>query len=419
MTGSTWSTDFPTQNPYQGSHAGGLDDIFVTKLNTSGNALVYSTYLGGNDNESTVGIAVDSSGNAYIAGNTRSTDFPTQNPYQGSYAGGGDVFVTKLNTSGNALVYSTYLGGSGEEIASAIAVDSFGNVYIAGTTPSTNFPTLNPYQGSNAGWYDAFVAKFSPSYILTFQKNGTGTGTVTSNPPGIDCGSDCSELYGQGQLVTLIPTPGLFSVLTEWSGGGCSGNGVCVVNLMEDTTVTATFDVSPIEGTLGTQVTVPGTSFGTKKGKVLIGGASTKIIVWNPSSITIEVTKSLPLGPHPVVLTLKEPKGIAPITIPGAFIMMAPEIVTIDLNSGSPGHVRMISGNYFGKKKGKVYLEDQSTGQKKSCKVTYWSMDLTTGISSLNFVVPKLKGYVPGVFTTYNLKVTNKVGTATTTFRID
>jgi hypothetical protein len=98
--------------------------------------------------------------------------------------------------------------------------------------------------------------------------------------------------------------------------------------------------------------------------------------------------------------------------------MMAPEIVSVD-RSGTPGEGKTLSGNYFGTKKGKVYLEDQSTGQKKSCKVTSWSMDPDTGVSNLRFVLPKPKGYVPGVSTTYNLKVTNKVGTATTTIRID
>ena len=165
VTGSTRSSDFPAQNPYQGTFAGGDEDAFIAKLSASGNALVYSTYLGGSGSDKGQGIGVDGSGNAYVTGKTDSSDFPAQNPYQGTFAGGDDdVFIAKLSASGNALVYSTYLGGSGSDYASRIAVDGSGNAFVTGKTDSKDFPTQNPYQGIYAGGReDAFIAKLSAS----------------------------------------------------------------------------------------------------------------------------------------------------------------------------------------------------------------------------------------------------------------
>jgi uncharacterized repeat protein (TIGR01451 family) len=167
VAGRILSTDFPTTTTaYQGvcgscptSH-----DASATKIDTtqSGNAsLIYSTYLGGSDGEAGEGIAVDGDGNAYVVGVTSSTDFPNQNPYQGTYAGGRDAFVTRLNADGSALLYSTYLGGTGEEEGTSIAVDGAGNAYVTGYVSSINFPTQNPYQGTNGGggYHDAFVTK--------------------------------------------------------------------------------------------------------------------------------------------------------------------------------------------------------------------------------------------------------------------
>ena len=112
VTGYTYSTNFPTVNPIQASNVR-VDyfDAFVTKLNSSGSVLAYSTYLGGRFDDIGYGIAVDSAGNAYVTGDTGSTDFPTANAYQASLSRVFDAFVTKLNTSGSALIYSTYLGG--------------------------------------------------------------------------------------------------------------------------------------------------------------------------------------------------------------------------------------------------------------------------------------------------------------------
>ncbi len=166
VTGVTVSTDFPTMNPVQAANAGG-GDAFVTKLNAAGSTLVYSTFLGGSGGDQCNGIAVDSSGDAYVTGVTASTDFPTMNPFQAASAGGRDAFVTKLNGAGTALVYSTYLGGSGDEQGQGIAVDTASNAYVTGVTFSTDFPTVNALQSTcgscSGGLPDAFVIKFNPA----------------------------------------------------------------------------------------------------------------------------------------------------------------------------------------------------------------------------------------------------------------
>ena len=178
VTGQTSSTDFPTSNPYQVANGGGTD-AFVTKLNDTGSSpLVYSTYLGGSDADQGFGIAVDQAGNAYVTGETRSTDFPLRDsfPAPTSCCSQGLAFVTKLDVTGSILVYSTYLGGSeGEDFGRSIAVDAAGQAaYVTGQTNSTDFPTKgnpNPYQtalGGGAGnsFSDAFVAKITTTTAL-------------------------------------------------------------------------------------------------------------------------------------------------------------------------------------------------------------------------------------------------------------
>jgi hypothetical protein len=174
LTGQTSSPDFPLVNPLQPKR-GGFDDAFVVKLNSSGSTLLYATYLGGSESDLGHSIAVDASGNAYITGGTRSTNFPVRNPLQPNKGADlcalppcEDVFVVKLNSTGSALVYSTYLGGSGRESGYDIAVDTLGNAYIMGTTESTDFPTAQALQPSFAGGdsdfpTDAFVVKLNAS----------------------------------------------------------------------------------------------------------------------------------------------------------------------------------------------------------------------------------------------------------------
>ena len=158
VIGTTSSAHFPTVHALQ-AHLAGTYNAFVSKLNPAGSALLYSTYLGGGSFDFAAGIAVDNGGNASVTGTTQSANFPTLNPVQSSLSGTEDGFVSQLNPSGSALTYSTYLGGGSTDWAVGVAVDSGGNALVAGTTDSTNFPTANALQPSLSGSENAFVAK--------------------------------------------------------------------------------------------------------------------------------------------------------------------------------------------------------------------------------------------------------------------
>ncbi|CAN5358519.1 hypothetical protein BH20ACI2_BH20ACI2_28050 [soil metagenome] len=164
VAGATTSTNFPLANAADGTYGGGgFFDGFVSKLNAAGSALTYSTYLGGSDYDAARGIALDSGGNAYITGTTASTNFPVLAAFQATRSGtSDDAFITKLSAAG-AFVYSTYLGGTGTDHGSSIAVDPAGTAYVTGSTSSTNFPTADPLQATSGGATDAFVTNLSAS----------------------------------------------------------------------------------------------------------------------------------------------------------------------------------------------------------------------------------------------------------------
>ncbi|MCK5058792.1 MAG: SBBP repeat-containing protein, partial [Candidatus Aminicenantes bacterium] len=163
ITGYTDSNTFPTRNAFQPGREGSSADVFITKFTPAGNALEYSTYLGGGHYDVGYGIAVDDTGCAYITGYTYSKDFPTAHAIQNRHRGGNtDLFISKLSADGGELVYSTYLGGGDYERAFDIAVDGNGHAYVTGYTYSRNFPTKNPVQEEFGGGYsDAFVTKLS------------------------------------------------------------------------------------------------------------------------------------------------------------------------------------------------------------------------------------------------------------------
>jgi hypothetical protein len=179
IIGSTSSRDFPVENPYQGNLTIGEYsevDSFVTKLNTTGNGLNYSTFIGGSDHEKGASLAIDSTGCVYITGTTHSSDFPTKNPFQ-TNQGYSDVYLTKFSENGDSLIYSTYLGGEGIDLVSDIAVDSLGNVYVTGGTSSDNFPTKDSFQEDpDEGYGDIFITKV----------NTTGNGLIFSTYLGGD-----------------------------------------------------------------------------------------------------------------------------------------------------------------------------------------------------------------------------------------
>jgi hypothetical protein len=165
VTGQTFSTDFNQVNPIMGEDDPPGADAFVSKLNPAGSALVYSTYLGGDASDGASGIAVDSAGAAYVAGQTDSTNFCTGAgcSVEGDSVGT-DAFVAKLTPAGNALAYSTYLGGDGSDSASGIAIDSSGAAYVTGVTGSSDFCTgLGCSIEGDSALDDAFISKLNPA----------------------------------------------------------------------------------------------------------------------------------------------------------------------------------------------------------------------------------------------------------------
>lgn len=160
VTGHTASTNFPTLNGYNSTFGGGASngDAFITKFNSSG-ILLWSTYLGGVDNDISKGIAVASDGSCYVTGYTFSTNFPTLNAYDNIYDGYYDAFITKYNTSGS-LLWSTFLGGNASDVGYDIAVTSDNNIYLTGFTSSSEYPTLNAQYNTLNNGFDSFITAF-------------------------------------------------------------------------------------------------------------------------------------------------------------------------------------------------------------------------------------------------------------------
>jgi hypothetical protein len=222
VTGYTNSTDFPVKNALQSENAGGFD-AFVAELSADGASLIYSTYWGGSSDDIGTGVAVDSSGNAYISGFTASPDFPVSSDVlQANYGGGNhDGFVVKFNSGGAELGYSTFLGGSADDYAYGVAVDSAGDAYVTGATNSANFPTLNAFQPNYAGGlcavapntfpcYDAFVAKLNPAgSALIYSTYLGGTGSDYGYAIALD-GSSNAYVTGYTTSTNFPTTAGAF-----------------------------------------------------------------------------------------------------------------------------------------------------------------------------------------------------------------
>lgn len=181
ITGTTLSSNYPLQDPYQSSFFG-LNTAFVTKLNAAGNALLYSTYLGGTVFTNGAAIAVDPFGQFYAAGATNA-NFPVLNAIQPFGGGTSDAYVVKFATVGSAtsVIYSTYIGGNQADYGTGVAADLQGNAYVTGYTNSLNFPVLNPIQAVNGGLNDAFVGKLGPTGTLLYSTYLGGSGNDQGN----------------------------------------------------------------------------------------------------------------------------------------------------------------------------------------------------------------------------------------------
>jgi hypothetical protein len=237
MTGVTTSSDFPLAAPYQKTNPFGFT-AFVTKLNPAGTALVYSTYLGGTRGDHGHGIAVDGSGNAYVVGETTSPDFPVtagafQTTSTAATHGLDSAFITKLNPAGSALVYSTFLSGSGVsafgDIATCVVLDSLGDAYVAGSAYSTNFPvTSGAYQKTNVGAANTasnvFVTKLNPAgsaLLYSTYIGGSGIDIVgdQANALAVDASGN-AYVTGYAYSANFPTTPGAFQTTNHDAPSG-------------------------------------------------------------------------------------------------------------------------------------------------------------------------------------------------------
>jgi hypothetical protein len=250
---SSTTDNFPTTaGSFEPNYGGGsgnnsaLSNGFVSEINPGGNGsadLLYSSFLGGSNEDAGLGIVSDSGGNAFVTGSTLSSDFPTANPYQASLNGNSDAFVTEVATGGGSLVFSSYLGGSGDEnfdstdqafLGGAVVLDSQQNMYLAGSTSSLDFPLVSAWEGTYGGGpFDAFVATFSTAADFSIATNGlspayvnpgsSATTAVTIGSLNSFTGSVALSCTVFSQPVNAISPPTCsFSSVTVTGGSGKS-----------------------------------------------------------------------------------------------------------------------------------------------------------------------------------------------------
>jgi uncharacterized repeat protein (TIGR01451 family) len=337
VTGSTDSTNFPAAGTgvFQPANAGGTD-AFLAKFNNPASgavALTYSTYLGGSGNDVGLAVAVDSLQGARVTGSTDSSNFHTQAPVQPSLGGGTDAFAARIDTTATTATatghYSTYLGGSGNDRGTSIAVDPQGASYIAGETASGNFPTHNPFQSAPSGLSDAFVSKLGAIVNLSI------AATATPTPTGV--GSQVSFKYtitNSGDLTPgvtfsdVLPSNGSF-VSASTSPGSCgSPSGTpstltCSIGTLNaGATATVTVILTPTAaGALGNSgtVTVLGSSFTATASasstvsdfSISLAPASVTVPAGTPATYTVTVT---PAGAFPNSVSLSCTSGLPAAT---------------------------------------------------------------------------------------------------------
>jgi uncharacterized repeat protein (TIGR01451 family) len=281
VTGWTDAIDFPTAGPLQGGRAGAVD-AFIIKLNPAGDQLLYATYVGGSGDDRGFGIAVDSSGNAYVTGSTTSVDFPTRQAFQSRLGGGRDAFVLKLNSAGSGLVFSTYLGGTALEYGNGIALDSQANAYVIGDTTSSDFPVLGPFQTSNGGKQDAFVSKIGSSGALVYSTYLGGFADDHGAAIAVD--SSGGAYITGGTFSVNFPT---VNAIQKVSGGGQDAF-VAKVNPAGNSLVYSTY-LGGSGGALGTQESGSGIAVDAQ-GNAYVAGATSS---WNfPAISALQATQS-------------------------------------------------------------------------------------------------------------------------------
>lgn len=381
-----------TQFDYVKVVVGGAGDVDQIEFGTSGKDKI--VMYGGTGN-----------GIQYIQGDTND-DWILQVGGTGDYAqtaiaGDGNDTLYQYGGQGTTTQYAegglglkTIIQVGGQDVSEMEIHGGRGGAYIEQYGgQGTNTMVLDGSTGDDVTMMYGGPANDSMTYTAT-----RGSDTVLING---GSGDDTLTIKKDRQNFTLKDYAGNLLFTTGAGGSAITLSNIEHITVIGDDGVTPIFTLtfpglSVNEGTIGSPITLDGSDFGAKKGNVLIGGAATKIITWEPSSITCEIKKPLLPGTYPVKVVRKEPKGVAPITMTDAFTVMAPHIVSVDPSSGVSGNERVLSGNYFGSKKGKVYLGT------KSCKVLNWSMD------TIRFMVPNKMASG-----SYAIMVTNKVGSDT------
>jgi photosystem II stability/assembly factor-like uncharacterized protein len=339
VVGITTSSNFPVANAFQPAFGGGYYDVFVTTLNASGNGLVYSTYLGGNDQEDTFSqtggpaVAVGPSGEAVVTGSTRSTNFPTRGAMQSRYGGGlSDAFVAKFDAEGQ-LVSSTYIGGTGADYGARVAVDPAGAVAVAGATSSADLRTVGAIQPTNAGAEDVFIARLGPGSALpdttspittvnlagTMGLNGWFTSSVNATLRAVDdedgtgvafveysLNGGAWQRYSGALLVATQGTTVLRARATD-RAGNVENSGTSTTIMIDSVAPAITVSAPAATEYLHT-ASMQMSFVSTDEGSGLPSVAATLDGTAIPNGQTIQLL-TIPLGPHTLIVSAADRAG--------------------------------------------------------------------------------------------------------------
>ena len=364
--GSTGSSSWPgvTGGSLQPTYAGNGDAV-ITEINSAGTAISYATYLGGSDSDDLRGLAFDSSGNVYVCGTTLSTSFPgvTGSSIQPSNAGDHDIYVAKLNSTATSITWATFIGGSDYDISTGLGVDSSGNVYISGSSLSTDFPLSSAIQSTfGGGDADAIAAKI----------NAAGTAVVWSTYLG---GSDSDQSFGaavdgSGNFYIAGFTASNDFIGTSGSAiqPAYAGNTDVWLAKIANSASPSLTSISPTSGVPGTQVTLTGTGFGAVQGtgSVWLGNKlAGSIVSWSNTQIVATVATNVASGSASVQQAGTWSNSIA-------FTIITPTISSISPSSGVPGTQVTINGTNFGATQGsgQVWLGSTYAGSIVSWSAT-------------------------------------------------
>ncbi|MCB0712295.1 MAG: SBBP repeat-containing protein [Ignavibacteriae bacterium] len=327
VTGSTDGSDYPTTGgAYDELYNGGAD-IFITKLSSDGSQLLYSTLVGGKENDFGFGLTVDVDGNAYVTGYTHSSDYPTTSgAYDESYNGEGDIFITKLSSDGRRLLYSTLVGGLSFDQGRGIAVDGEGNAYVTGYTNSSDYPTTSgAYDESHNGGADLIITKLSSdgsrllystfiggtlsdiglSLAVDVDGNAYVTGTTDgSGYPTTSGAYDESHNGGTDLIITKLSSDGRQLLYSTLVGGQSSDQGWGIaVDSEGNASVAGTTRSSGYPTTVGaydeshnglsditvSKIAIPSIHLLSPDQEVTLCGGATEEIRWN--SLSVEKVK--------------------------------------------------------------------------------------------------------------------------------